>query len=103
MFDEVEIEEEMRNSFNRILRRIPKKLQEDEYILNTVVAYLKIGGEKLARQSVKAFKVSHKLETVRRKRKLRDKALLRTAGALRIKREIAAVKNEKDVKPRNIV
>ncbi len=86
MLDEITVEKELRGSFKRIVLRIPKKLQKNRYILETAIVYLKLGGEKLARQAIEIFKTANDLEAAQRKRKLRDEALLRAAEARKIKK-----------------
>jgi hypothetical protein len=45
------------------------------------VAYLKLGGEKLARQAVEAAKQTLDLEVAQRRKKAREEALIRAAEA----------------------
>ena len=44
MFDTVDVPQNLMGSFKRIARRIPVDLKKDEELMQTVVAYLKLGG-----------------------------------------------------------
>jgi len=52
MFKELNIPEELIGSFRRIQRALPEYLRNDAEFLKKILAYLKLGGDKLARQSV---------------------------------------------------
>ena len=65
----------------RIARRIPVDLKKDEALVEMVVTYLRLGGEKLARQAVEAAKQTLELELAQKKKKAREEALLRAAEA----------------------
>ena len=92
MIDKVDVPENLAGSFKRISRRIPADLKKDEELLRTIVAYLQLGGEKLARQAVEAAKQTQELETAQRKKKAREEALIRAAEA-----RMAAVDSESTV------
>lgn len=81
MIEKVEVPKDLMGSFRRVARRIPVDLKKDDVLLETVVAYLKLGGEKLARQAVESAKQSYELEVVQRKKKAREEALIRAADA----------------------
>ena len=81
MFDKIDVPSELMGSFKRISRRIPVDLRKDEALLQTVVAYLKLGGERLARQAVEAASRTLELEVAQRKKKAREEALIRAAEA----------------------
>lgn len=81
MIDNIEVPDELVGSFKRVVRRIPVDLKKDEELIKTVVAYLQLGGEKLARQAVEAAKQTHELELAQRKKKAREEALVRAAEA----------------------
>lgn len=91
MFDKVDVPQNLMGSFKRIARRIPVDLKKDEELMQTVVAYLKLGGEKLARQAVEAAKKTQELEVAQRKKKAREEALIRAAEA-----RLAAADKESD-------
>jgi hypothetical protein len=81
MFEDVEVPKDLMGSFRRVVRRIPVDLKKDDVLLETVLAYLKLGGEKLARQAVESAKQTYELEVVQRKKKAREEALIRAAEA----------------------
>lgn len=81
MINTVEVPQELVGSFKRIARRIPVDLKKDEALLKTIVIYLQLGGEKLARQAVDAAKQTLELEIIQRKKKAREEALIRAAEA----------------------
>ena len=81
MIDDTDIPNELAGSYKRVSRRIPVDLKKDEALIRTVIAYLKLGGEKLARQAVEAAKQTYGLELAQRKKKAREEALIRAAEA----------------------
>ena len=44
-----EMTPDLTNAFNRLMRFVPDEIRGDEQITETVRAYLKLGGERLAR------------------------------------------------------
>ena len=91
MIDKVQVPKDLMGSFKRVARRIPVELRKDETLLETVVAYLNLGGEKLARQAVESAKRTYELEVAQRKKKAREEALIRAAEA-----RLAAADEESD-------
>lgn len=81
MIDKIEVPKNLMGPFKRVLRRIPVDLKKDEALINTVVAYLHLGGEKLARQAVVAARQTLELEVAQRRKKAREEALIRAAEA----------------------
>ncbi|BBO68293.1 hypothetical protein DSCA_22230 [Desulfosarcina alkanivorans] len=81
MIAKIEVPKNLAGSFKRVSRRIPVGLRKDEELIKTIVAYLQLGGEKLARQAVEAAKQSLELEVAQRKKKAREEALIRAAEA----------------------
>jgi len=81
MVNTIEIPQRLMGSFKRIARRIPVDLKKDEQLVRTLVAYLQLGGEKLARQAVDTAKQTLALEIIQRKKKAREEALIRAAEA----------------------
>lgn len=81
MIDRIEIPEALMGSFKRVARRIPVDLKKDEAMVQTIVAYLQLGGEKLARHAVEAAKQTMELEFAQKKKKAREEALIRAAEA----------------------
>ncbi|BBO85292.1 hypothetical protein DSCO28_58580 [Desulfosarcina ovata subsp. sediminis] len=91
MIDKFDVPSELAGSFKRIARRIPVDLKKDEELIRTIVAYLQLGGERLARQAVEAAKQTLGLEVAQRKKKAREEALIRAAEA-----RLAAADGEAD-------
>ena len=56
MIDDLEIPEEMASTFKRVMRRVPNELKGDTEFLRNLLIYVKIGGEKLARQRIEITK-----------------------------------------------
>ena len=81
MIDNIDVPNDLIGSFKRIVRRIPVELKKDEELIKTIVAYLQLGGEKLARQAIEAAKQTHELELAQRKKRAREEALIRAAEA----------------------
>ncbi len=81
MIDQNDIPKDLMGSFKRVSRRIPVDLRKDEELIKTVVDYLQLGGEKLARQAVEAAKQTHELEVAQKRKKAREEALIRAAEA----------------------
>ena len=81
MFDKLDIPSELAGSYKRIARRIPVDLKKDDVLMQTIVDYLKMGGERLARQAVEAAKQTLELELAERKKRARQEALIRAAEA----------------------
>jgi hypothetical protein len=81
MLDKYEVPRELMGSFKRIARRVPVELKKDEELIQTLIAYLELGGEKLARQAVEAAKQTLALEATERRKKAREEALIRAAEA----------------------
>jgi hypothetical protein len=81
MINSIEVPKNLMGSFKRVARRIPVGLKNDEDLVKTIVAYLQLGGEKLARQAVEAAKRTLELEVAQKKKKAREEALIRAAEA----------------------
>jgi len=81
MIENIEVPQKLMGSFKRLARRIPVDLKKDEELIRTILAYLELGGEKLARQAVEAAKQTLDLEVAQRKKKAREEALIRAAEA----------------------
>ncbi len=52
MFTELNIPEEILGSFRRIQRSLPEYLKNDTEFLEKILVYLKLGGDKFARQRI---------------------------------------------------
>jgi hypothetical protein len=96
MIDQLDVPKDLLGSFKRVSRRIPVDLKKDESLIKTVVAFLKLGGEKLARQAVEAAKQTHELEVAQRRKKAREEALIRAAEARLAAIDEAAAKKADD-------
>ncbi len=96
MIDQFDIPKDLMGSFKRVSRRIPVALKKDETLIKTVVAYLKLGGEKLARQAVESARQTLDLEVAQRRKKARDEALIRAAEARLAALDEASSKNTDD-------
>lgn len=67
---QLEIPQELKRAFQRVIRYIPYDLRNDEHIFRTTLAYLCLGGEKLARQGIDVAK-EHRKQEINRLRKIR--------------------------------
>jgi len=56
MIEDFQVPDEYLGAFRRLMRRMPVELQTDEAFLQTLVMYLKLGGEKLARHRIEVEK-----------------------------------------------
>lgn len=56
MIDDFQVPDEFLGAFRRLVRRMPVELQTDESFLQTLVIYLKLGGEKLASHRIEVSK-----------------------------------------------
>jgi hypothetical protein len=50
------IPEELRNSFDMLMKSVPEELQNDDELKDTALVYLKVGGMSLARNYIKITK-----------------------------------------------
>lgn len=73
---QLEIPGELKGAFQRVIRHIPYDLRNDEQIFRTTLAYLCVGGEKLARQGIEVAKEQRKQELNRQKKIRRREAML---------------------------
>ena len=56
MTTDLDIPGKLQSTFRRIMKRVPSELKEDAEFQKTLSLYLKIGGEKLARQRIELTK-----------------------------------------------
>jgi hypothetical protein len=56
MADNVNIPDELIVTFNRLMNQVPEKLRNDNHTQQVIQLYLKMGGEKLARQYIEIVK-----------------------------------------------
>ncbi len=74
---QLEIPDEHKGAFQRVIRHIPYDLRNNEQIFRTTLAYLCLGGEKLARQGIEVAKEQRKQELNRLKKIRRQEAMLK--------------------------
>ncbi len=56
MREELNIPQELKSSYKRVMKRAPSELREDVEFQKTTLIYLRLGGEKLARQRIEITK-----------------------------------------------
>jgi len=57
MAENLNIPDELQGTFKRLMYRVPEKLRGDPHTQKIVQLYLKIGGEKLAKQHIEIIKL----------------------------------------------
>lgn len=57
MADNLNIPDELKGTFKRLMNRIPEKLRSDRHTQKIIQLYLKLGGEKLAKQHIEIIKL----------------------------------------------
>ena len=72
MAKELIIPEEYVLALNRLMQRIPVEFREDRTVRKTALIFLKVGGEKLARASLKALTTPFSEKFMLRKMQLND-------------------------------
>ncbi len=87
MSETVSVPETLVGSFKRMMRRVPTDLRNDENMPATILAYLKLGGEKLAKQALMAMNETQRFETAIKRRKLREEMLLKAAESRNLEAE----------------
>ncbi|MGA6924367.1 MAG: hypothetical protein WBY88_01730 [Desulfosarcina sp.] len=96
MISDGDIPKELMGSFKRIARRIPVDLKKDEDLIKTVLAYLQLGGEKLARQAVEVARETLELELAQKRKRSREEALIRAAEARTASVDAQSDENDED-------
>lgn len=76
MADAFQIPEEYHSTFRRILPYMAVPLRNDPQIMQSLLLYIKLGGEKLARIALDAFNETQRLNDAEMKKKLREQAML---------------------------
>lgn len=68
MARKTELTEELEKSYAKLLQSIPMELRDDENIKACLMVYLKLGGEKLAKQNVEIVKqqFSEEIDLIKR-------------------------------------
>ena len=69
------VPEEYRSSFQKLIPHFPAALRVDAHGLESIVLYLKVGGEKLARIAIEAYRQNQILSDAETQKRLREKAL----------------------------
>lgn len=75
MAEQFSIPEKYELSFRRFIPYLAAPLQNNPEVLSSLLLYLKMGGEKLARIAIDALNVSHRLEAAEMMKLLREEAL----------------------------
>ena len=76
MAQEFSIPEEYERPFRRMLPFLAAPLQNDPNVMESLVLYYKLGGEKLARVVIDALNVTRKMQDSERIKKMREVAML---------------------------
>ena len=75
MAEQFSIPEEYEMSYRRLIPYLVAPLQNNPEVLASLLLYIKLGGEKLARAAIDALNVSRRLEDAELVRLLREEAL----------------------------
>ncbi len=81
MAQQFEIPEEFEIPFRRIVPYLSAPLQNDPKVLQALVLYFKLGGEKMARIVIDALNVTHRIEYAEMIKRMREEAMLRDRQA----------------------
>ena len=71
----IDIPGEYKISFQRLIPYFPLSLRDDPEALESILLFLKVGGEKLARIAIEAFKQNQHLNDAEAQKQLREAAL----------------------------
>jgi hypothetical protein len=71
MADQFTVPENLDNSMRRIFPYLAAPLQKNPQVLESLLLYLKLGGEKLARTAIDALNVTQRLQDAEPKKQLR--------------------------------
>lgn len=77
MAQQFEIPEEYEIPFRRIIPHLLSPLQHDPKVLQALMLYLRLGGEKMARIVIDALNVTYKIQHAEMLKKMREEAMLR--------------------------
>ena len=75
MIKELNVPEPYQAVFRRLARRIPEELLVEPKVVETLLLYVKIGGERLARQRVELYKKSFEQECIIFHRRISETAV----------------------------
>ena len=76
MVDQFTVPEEYEYSFRRVMPYLMAPLHSNSQILESLLLYLKLGGEKMARIAIDAMNVTQRLQDAEVKKQLREQELL---------------------------
>jgi len=76
MADTFHIPDDYQPSFRRLLPYMAAPLRNDPQVMQSLVLYLKLGGEKLARIALEAFNETQRLNDAEFKKRLREEAMI---------------------------
>lgn len=74
------IPDEYKESFRRLLPYMALPLRNDQKVYESLLIFLKLGGERLARIALEAFNETQRLNDAELKKRLREEELLRENG-----------------------
>ncbi|MEJ2638417.1 MAG: hypothetical protein P8010_02475 [Desulfosarcinaceae bacterium] len=77
----LDIPQALKPNFQRIYRRIPMELRQHNEFIKDLILFLKVGGERLARQHLEVAKNDLKLIKTAQRKERRREAMRRTAAA----------------------
>lgn len=77
MSEPLSVPAEYQESFRRLLLHVAGPLRNDATVLQSILLYLKLGNEKLARIAIDAYNENHRLSELENRRRLREEAMLR--------------------------
>lgn len=75
MADQFMVPDEFESSFRRILPYLAGSLQKNPEVSESLLLYLKLGGEKMARVAIDALNVTQRVQDAEPKKQLREQAL----------------------------
>ena len=70
------IPDEYHELFRRLIPYMEAPLHNDPHVLESLLIYLKLGGEKLARVAIDAYNMNHRMLDAEMRRQLRDQMML---------------------------
>lgn len=79
MVETRDIPDALRGTFQRLIRRMPVELRKDQKLLESIIVYLKLGGERLTRQRIEVAVEKYREEVKLMKRRLREEAMIKAA------------------------
>jgi len=74
MISKPEVPAELRPTFERLLKRLPPEMRGDAYMQSTLLLYLKLGGETLARHTIELAQIKFRDRFF--KKRIRDAAAI---------------------------